>query len=98
MSTIYRPPHVHHCTPGWTWTPGAPDGPFSGKRLGTPPTTASHPPGTVWQCPDCEQCWVSHRAPAMRGLTIDRVVFRRESRFARWRRDRRTTKDSTRKG
>lgn len=93
MTTVYRPPHIHHCAPGWTWTLSTDtDGPFAGKRYGTPPEPSDFPPGTVWECSICGKCWVVKRPPTIRGL-LPGVEFRPERRVARWRRLRRAARD-----
>lgn len=71
---LYTPDPGHSCDPGWT------------EDLG-PPTSWAYPKGTVWGCDECGLTWVSigSRDPYAPG----RCEFRRESRWARRRRERR---------
>lgn len=93
MSKIVHAPVVpHSCSPGWTWRPIPDNAPEyslvpggKGGRYGTPPSRWDYPKGTVWEC-DCGRTWVS------RGYCQQcwNVHFRREGRFARQRRERKT--------
>lgn len=94
---VHKPATVHACSPGWTWTPSKGDGeipaPFPGAHYGTPPKVHDYPKGTVWECA-CGITWVSRGpqpAPAnwRYGPGMAPPLWKRESRWARRRRERR---------
>lgn len=98
---LYRSEPGHECKPGWK-NQFVPPGerhrlPFGVTVIRVPPTWREFPPGTVWQCATCGKTWVScpdRREEEMPGL----VLWKRESRFARWRRTRRMSRSSKPEG
>ena len=68
MGILHRPEQPHRCMPGWP----------------SIPLVYDYPTGTVWQCDDCGQTWVSQ---GRRGVGDFSVSFCRESRRAKRRRD-----------
>lgn len=96
MSVVYKPERKHHCSPGWTWRASTGEGIGAvpkGMRYGIPPTPWDYPKGTVWQC-ECGQTWVSQGSPA--AGRPGWCTFRREGRFERRRRERRSQRTEMR--
>jgi hypothetical protein len=99
MSTVmHRPPQKHRCDVGWSEravvVPGD-DVLDSGTLLPVPPGSVMirgqwDRPGTVRACDECGQTWKAHRYqdPPGGGYSSKRVEWRRESRLARWWRER----------
>lgn len=87
-------PREHHCDPGWTRyeiTDPALTG--IGATTGLRPPSTAIQDGDVWEC-DCGLTWVAHHDYS-RGhpMGLLEPSFRREGRFERWRRERRTRRD-----
>jgi hypothetical protein len=80
---VSTPAPVHRCRPGWTTraSTGGLYGPPAGALIAVPPTAYDHPAGTRWGC-DCGQTWISEGSPG--AGSPGRVVWRAESRLARW--------------
>ncbi len=88
-AVISTPPRTHECAPGVRTR--VCDGLY-GLPEGTvalvPPDPWAYPTGTVWAC-TCGQTWVSEGSPAVNAPGV--CTFRREGRFERWRRERRSS-------
>lgn len=88
---IYSPPRGHSCAPGWTYGPvsdGTGDFPIpKGHRPAHPPHGWDYPRGTVWECGECGQTWVSTGPPNEWSPGL--CDFRREGRWERKRREKR---------
>jgi hypothetical protein len=83
---ISKPSRAHPCAPGWKIRRRTDlDLPFT--HTADPPTSWEYPKGTVWGC-GCGRTWVSTGPPARNAPGF--VSFRREGRWERRRRERRT--------
>jgi hypothetical protein len=85
---VASPPAKHVCTPGW-------DLRWSDASNGVAPLPAGFywhdrnlSPGTIVRC-ECDTTWVAEGHPDDYRFGL---VWRREGRFARWRRERRASK------